>query len=63
MYNVAYTTIESLQYAVGRIYIDNVSMDFSRTMVTIPPSISYYSFKHLSKIFIQKNDIHYILRT
>ena len=29
----------------------------------IPPSISYNSFKHLSKIFIQKNDIHYRLRS
>ena len=28
----------------------------------MPPSISYNSFKHLSKIFIQKNDIHYRLR-
>ena len=25
----------------------------------IPPSISYNSFRHLSKIFIQKSDIHY----
>ena len=29
----------------------------------IPPSISCSSFKHLSKIFIQKNNIHYRLRS
>ena len=36
---------------------------WSNIVQNIPPSISYNSFKHLSKIFIQKNDIHYRLRS